>query len=224
MTPVRFAMGEQKAGEGNRPAIVLPAIISGLICYLPIPCIRGAAFCSAPGLAYRSESLLVLGAILGFLADLLVCFVWFAFVPLSIWEPRESDHPGFTDFLPPGFLKVSHCGGPPNIVKQCVGLVVWTSPMYAIWMRLWHPRITIGKMIGVLVASAIVTILLFCFVYYAVPHSSFWRRPPPLFGYPAAWVSMALFLLMMPCCTSVTMFLIQKTSNAVPVDETEKPR
>lgn len=177
-----------------------PAIICGLFIYLPIPGIRGAAFCLFPGWARRSWSVAVEGAVLGFGADLIVDFAWMFIA--GVWEPRSSFNVALVDFLPPDLMVMTHAGSPmPNSMKFGVGLVVWMTTMYSIWASLWRPRLDWSVRSGILGLGAILSGAIAALLWTVAPLDGWWRHGAAPFGDLEPGKFLFIFLTTLPACS-----------------------
>ena len=194
-----------------RPYVDGASIICGFACYIPVPCLRGACFCLFPGLAQRSLRLAFKGAAIGFLADFVVTFIWM--IVAGAWEPRTGYNSILLQNLPPDFVVATHVGSPmPNSFKFGIGLVFWTSTMYAIWMSLWRPAIPIPRRILILTLGAAAVAICAWILWIVTPLDEWWQYGAQPYGDlpPGPWL--LVFLSVMPICSLMTGILIYLNS------------
>lgn len=187
------------------------SVICGFACYFPILGFRGAAFCLFPGIAQRSWRIALKGAGLGFLADICVTIAWM-FIG-GVWEPRSSYNHTLVHNLPPDFMVATHVGSPmPNSMKFGLGLIFWTSTMYAIWMSLWTPKLEWERRIPIIAIGAMAVGVCSATLWIVAPLDGWWHHGAQPFGDLAPESFLAVFLTTMPTCSFIVALLIYFTS------------
>jgi len=213
-SPTKSTQSRQES-EPAKPCRLLStsaAIVSGLSIYIPIVGLRGAAFCLFPGIAQRSMAMAAKGTALGFLADIAFCMGWFFFGP--VWEPRDSYNEILVTYLPPGQMVMTHAGCPiPNGLQFGLGLVLWTTLMFNIWIQTWKPRINGSARRAALFAGAIAVSVAASVLWIVAPMDDWWQHGAAPFGDLAPLPFTVVFVVSLPACTLIVGKLISAASS-----------
>ncbi|MBN1589077.1 MAG: hypothetical protein JW888_06150 [Pirellulales bacterium] len=204
-------------GKSDRLFIVGPALISGLGTYLPAG-YRGAVFCLFPGLAQRSPSIAVKGAACGFVLDMIICIGW-GFLGWD-WEPRVGWNLALSHYLPPMHTVIT--GGTctvSNGTQFGLGLLVWTTTMFTIWLWFWKPHMKWRLKTVVLTAGAAFVGITAGFLWTIAPMDEWPGNPASPFGDLAVGPFLAVFLASMPACcllvACLTYYMSKRPSMAI---------
>ena len=178
------------------------AIIRGCACYLPILGVRGAGFCLFPGIVRHSWQLAFKGGGFGFLYDIVVEIG--SSIVLGPWEPRAGYNRLLVNNLPPGFDVITHVGSPvPNSLKFCLGLIIWMSVMYAIWIALWILKLNWARRLQIPSTGAMCVGVCAIILWIVAPLDEFWQHGAQPFGDLAPVPFLAVFLTTMPLCSLI---------------------
>ncbi len=150
--------GLNRVQPESHTSVVGPALIASLGIYCPVPLLRGALFGMFPGIANRSRRLVIRGALLGALLEFLFFAVWgivisYMFLGMA-WETRAGYNPFLCTVIPGSFVVHTHLAHPwSNSVQFQVNIMVWVSYMVFGWWIMWRPRLSVPRLVMMLVTA-----------------------------------------------------------------------
>lgn len=212
-TGLRWSLCSNRvAGESgmntSRQSPIAAAVICGFAIYVPVPGLRGGLFGLFPGYAQRSVGTALKGFALGLFVDLTISIAWIFFGPT--WEPRASYNSVLAHYLPPEHMIMTHHGSPlPNYVQFTLGLALWTSAQFSIWIRLWKPKIQIQRQRRIYTSGVVSVVAAATILWIVSPMDGWWHHGAAPFGDLPPIPLAGVFLLSMPCCTVAVAYAIQ---------------
>ncbi len=192
----------------RKPAILGASLIAGLGTYCPIPILRGAMVGLLPGVALRSWPTIRKGIIFGAAADLFISVLW-----LSIgidWEPRGGYNHILAFYLPPIRNVITHTqGGQASAFFP--SLMLWWASFHFLWARLWSPRPSLERLLGIVVAGQGVMLCAATFLWCISPMDGWWHVAYKPHRIESPILFLMVFLPTMPLCSWLVAWLLSRT-------------